>query len=71
MKVGIDKEVISNAVVKHGVAVLEVVEDTQDGTVVIVRGQWRQANVLQGNVFPFIWRYKAFNGKLQIQHLVG
>lgn len=35
--VSIDIEFISYAVVQHRVAVLEVVEDTQDRTVVVVR----------------------------------
>ena len=71
MKVSVDKELVSNAVIQHGVAVLEVVEDTQDGTVVIVWGQWSQTDVLQGNIFSLICGYKAFDGKLQVQHLVG
>lgn len=68
--VSIDKEVVSYAVVKHSVAVLEVVEDTQNGTVVIVRGQRSQADVFYGDILPLVCGYKAFNVKLQIQHLV-
>lgn len=50
-------------------AVLEVVEDTQDGTVVIVRCQWSHTDVFKGDVFALVCSYKAFNGKLQIQYL--
>lgn len=39
--VRIDKEVIPYTVVQHSMVVLEIVEDTQDGTVVIVWGQRR------------------------------
>lgn len=69
--VSIDIEVISYAVVQHIVAVLEVVKDTEDGTVVIVRGQRGQADVLQGDVLTLVRGHKGFNVKLQIQHLVG
>lgn len=69
--VSIDIEVVSYAVVQHSVAVLEVIEDTQDGTVVIVRGQWSQADVLQGDFFTLVCGYNGFDVKLQIQHLVG
>ncbi len=71
MKVCIDVEVISDAVVQHSVAVLEVVEDTQDGTVVIVRRQRSQADILQRDVLALVSGFKAFDVKLQIQHLVG
>lgn len=71
VKVGIDKEVVSLAVVQHGVAVLEVVQDTQDGTVGIVWGQWSQAEVFQCDVLALICCYNTFDVKLQIQHLVG
>lgn len=67
--VSIDKEVISYAVVQHSVAVLEVVEDTQDGTVIIVRGQWSQADVLQSDVLTLVCGHKGFDVQLQIQHL--
>lgn len=70
MIVCVDIELVSFAVVQHIVAVLEVVEDTQDGTVVIVRGQRSQTNVLQGNIFALVCGHKTFNFKLQIQHLV-
>lgn len=59
--VGIDKEVVSYAVVQHSVAVLEVVEDAQDGTVVIVRGQRSQADVLHGDILALVRGYKAFD----------
>lgn len=36
--VSIDVKIIPYAVVQHTMAVLEVVEDTQDGTVVVVWG---------------------------------
>lgn len=71
VKVSIDVEVVSYAVVEHGVAVLEVVEDTQDGAVAVVRGQRSQADVLQGDVLALVCGYDAFDVKLQIQHLVG
>ena len=70
MKVSIDKEIISLQVVQHIVAVLEVVEDTQDGTVVIVGGQRGQADVLQGDGLIPVWGHNGFDVKLQIQHLV-
>lgn len=54
MKVSIDIESIPGLVVQHGMAVLEVVEDAEDGAVVIVRGQRGQANVLQGDVLAVI-----------------
>lgn len=69
--VSINKEVVSCAVVQHVVAVLEVVEDTQDGTVGIVRSQWGQADVLQGDRLALVRRREAFDVKLKIQHLVG
>lgn len=57
--------------VQRSVTVLEVVENTEDGAVVIVRGQRRQANVFQGDILALIWGHYFFNVKLQIQHLVG
>lgn len=69
--VSINKEFISYAVVQLSVAVLEVVEDTQDGTVVIVRGQRSQANIIQGDILALICGHNAFDVQLQIQHLVG
>lgn len=42
----VDVEVISYAMVQLFVAVLEVVENTEDGTVVVVWGQWGQADIL-------------------------
>lgn len=54
VKVSIDIESIPGLVVQHGMAVLEVVEDAEDGAVVIVRGQRGQANVLQGDVLAII-----------------
>lgn len=71
MIVSIDKEFISYTVVQHGMAVLEIVEDTQDGTVVIVRGQRSKANILQGDILALICGHKAFDVELQVQHLVG
>lgn len=70
VKVSIDKEVISYAVVQHSMAVLEVVEDTQDGTVVIVRRQWSQTDVLQGDILTLVCGHNGFDVKLQIQNLV-
>lgn len=67
--VSIDKEGIPYAVVQHCMAVLEIVEDTEDGAVVIVRGQRSQANVLQGDVLALVCGHKTFYVELQIQHL--
>jgi len=71
VKVSVDIEVVSDSVVEHSVAVLEVVEDTQDGTVGIERRQWSQADVIQGDTLVLIRRYNAFDGKLKVQHLVA
>lgn len=70
MKVSIDIEAVSNAVVQHSMAVLEVVEDTQNGTVVIVRGQRSQADVFQGDILTFVCGHNGFDVELQVQHLV-
>lgn len=70
VEVGIDKEITLGYVVQLGVAVLEVVEDTEDGAVVIVRGQRSQANVLQGDVLALERGHDIFNVELQVQHLV-
>lgn len=70
VKISIDKEIIPGLVVQLGVTVLEVVEDAEDGAVVIVRGQWGQANVLQGDVLAVICGHNLFNVELQVQHLV-
>lgn len=70
VEVGIDKEKISCFVVQLGVAVLEVVEDTQDGAVVVVRSQRSQANILQSDVLALEWGHNFFNVELQVQHLV-
>lgn len=67
----IDIKGVSYFVVQHCVTVLEVVENTEDGAVVIVRGQRGQANIFQGDVLALIWGHYFFNVKLQIQHLVG
>ncbi len=68
--VSINKECISDAVVQHSVTVLEVVEDAQDGTVIIVRGQRGQAEILQGDILALICGHKTLDIELQIQHLV-
>lgn len=70
MEVCVDKEIISDLVVQHAVAVLEVVEDTQDGAVVIVRGQRSKANILQCHVVALERGHDFFNVELQVQHLV-
>lgn len=54
VEVSVDKEIIPDFVVEHVVAVLEVVEDTEDGAVVVVRGQRSQANILQGDVLAIV-----------------
>lgn len=69
--VSIDEEFVSYFVVQLSVTVLEVVENTEDGAVVIVRGQRSQANIFQGDILALIWGHYFFNFKLQIQHLVG
>lgn len=70
VKVSIDIELISYTVVQNRVAVLEVVEDTQDGAVVIVRGQRSQTNVLKRDVLSLVCGHQAFDFELQVQHLV-
>lgn len=69
--VSIDVEAVSYFVVQCSVTVLEVVENTEDGAVVIVRGQRGQANIFQSDILALIWGHYFFNVKLQIQHLVG
>lgn len=69
MIVKVDKEIVSYAVVQHRVVVLEVVEDTQDGAVVVVRGERSQANVLKSHGLALVCGHKVFDVKLQIQHL--
>lgn len=69
--VGVDVKVVSDAVVQHVVAILEVVQDAQDGAVVIVRRQWSQTNVHQGDILTLICGDKTFDVKLQVQHLDG
>lgn len=70
VKVCINKEVVSYDMVQHRVAVLEIVEDTQNGAVAIVRRQWSQAEIFQGDRFALVCGFKRLNVKLQIQYLV-
>lgn len=69
--VSIDEKLISHTVVQDGVTVLKVVENTQDGAVVVVRGQGSQADVLQRDLLALICSFEVFDFQLQIQHLIG
>lgn len=70
MKICVGEKFISGDVIQHRVAVLEVVEDTQDGAVVVVRSQRGHADVLQRDILTSVCGYEALDGELKVQNLV-
>lgn len=64
MVVSIDIKIISHTVIQDSVTVLKVVENTEDGAVIVVRGQGSHADVLQRNLLTLICGFKVFDLEL-------
>ena len=71
VEVSYGPEAISDEAVQLRVTVLEVIEDAEDGAVVVVGGQGGQADVLQRHLLLLVVRHQPFDGQLQVQHLSG
>lgn len=65
----VDVKLITEDVVQDFVAVLEVIEHTQNGAVVVVGSQRRHADVLQGHLRSIKVGLYLLNSGLEIQNL--
>lgn len=66
MIVKVHEKLIIVDVVQNFMAVLEVIQHAQNGAVVVVRSQRRQADVLQGNLLSIVVCLQVLDVCLQI-----